>query len=189
MRVGYARVSTIDQRLESQLEALKNAGCENIYTDTASGSLDDRRGLAQALAAMRAGDVLVVFKIDRLSRSLGHLIKTVNDLGKRGIGFVSLNDPIDTTTPAGKMILHVIGALAEFELELIRLRTHAGLAAARSRGKIGGRPIKMANDKVATARRLMADPEITANDVARGLGVSRSTLYRHLSKGREGTEK
>jgi DNA invertase Pin-like site-specific DNA recombinase len=150
--------------------------------DTASGSLDERKGLSQALDELKAGETLVVFKIDRLSRSLGHLIKTINDLGKRGIGFKSLNDPIDTTTPAGKMILHIIGALAEFELELIRMRTRAGLEAARAKGRFGGRPRKFIDEKIATARRLLADPSMTASDVALGLNISRSTLYRHLAK-------
>jgi DNA invertase Pin-like site-specific DNA recombinase len=180
MLIGYARVSTSDQKMDSQTQALKAVGCERIFSDTASGSLDERAGLKRALEALQPGDVLVVFKLDRMGRSLQHLVKTINDLGLRGIGFRSLNESLDTTSAGGRLILHIFAALAEFELEIIRMRTRAGLEAARLKGRVGGRPLKMESSKVQTAKRLLADPSVRVEDVCIGLNVSRATLYRHL---------
>lgn len=133
MKIGYARVSTIDQNLDLQRDALEKAGCKKLFTDTASGAVDSRKGLADAIEFARSGDILVVWKLDRLGRSLKHLIETVNLLDSRGVGFASVQEQIDTTTPGGKLVFHVFGALAEFERELIRERTTAGLRAARAR--------------------------------------------------------
>src|SRR4051812_25593430 len=148
MLIGYARVSTLDQTLALQQDALTAAGCAELYTDTVSGSVTDRPGLTQALSHLRAGDTLVVWRLDRLGRSLSHLIETVRQLAARSIGFRSLQEQIDTTTSGGKLVFHVFGALAEFERDLIRERTHAGLQAARARGRLFGRP------KVLTAQQL-----------------------------------
>jgi DNA invertase Pin-like site-specific DNA recombinase len=140
MLIGYARVSTEDQNLDLQRDALKQAGCEQIYTDRVSGTKAERKGLTEALSHLRSGDTLVVWRLDRLGRSLRHLIDTVTDLQEREIGFKSLQESIDTTTSGGKLVFHIFGALAEFEREIIRERTKAGLTAARARGKSGGRP-------------------------------------------------
>src|SRR4249919_976304 len=147
MLLGYARVSTHDQTLALQQDALTQAGCDRIFTDTASGAKAERQGLEEALSHVRRGDTLVVWKLDRLGRSLPHLIETITGLQERGIGFKSLTEQIDTTTSGGKLIFHVFGALAEFEREVIRERTQAGLTAARARGRTGGRPKKLADPK------------------------------------------
>src|SRR3954469_18660960 len=160
MLIGYARVSTQEQTLSLQQDALHQTGCERIFTDTASGARADRPGLDEAIAYARSGDTLVVWKLDRLGRSLPHLIETVRGLDQHGIGFKSLTEQIDTTTSSGKLIFHVFAALAEFERDVIRERTQAGLAAARARGRQGGRPKAAAlNDarKVALAQRLYDD--------------------------------
>src|SRR5947209_797764 len=140
MLIGYARVSTQDQTLNLQLDALNKAGCNRIFTDTISGSIQERKGLEEALSFVRPGDSLVVWRLDRLGRSLKHLIETIGQLNRKGIGFRSITESIDTTTSSGKLVFHVFGALAEFERDLIRERTKAGLAAARMRGRLGGRP-------------------------------------------------
>ena len=140
MLIGYARVSTTDQTLALQQDALTAAGCEQVFSDAASGAVTDRPGLTQALSHLRPGDTLVVWRLDRLGRNLPHLIPTVAGLQERGIGLRSLQEQIDTTTSGGKLVFHVFGALAEFERDLIRERTHAGLAAARARGRLSGRP-------------------------------------------------
>ena len=137
MLIGYARVSTLDQNLDLQVDALRKAGCEKIFAETGSGAKSDRPELSEALAFARQKDTVVVWKLDRLGRSLKHLIDTVNDLHKRGIGFRSLQEHLDTTTPSGKLFFHIFGALAEFERDLIRERTNAGLVAARARGRLG----------------------------------------------------
>ncbi len=180
MLVGYARVSTQDQTIDLQRDALDKAGCERAFTDTISGSKAERPGLEQALHFLRPGDTLVVWRLDRLGRSLEHLIETVGRLQDRGIGFRSVTESIDTTSSGGKLIFHVFGALAEFERELIRERTQAGLAAARARGRKGGRPRSLDPRKVAMARALHADKSNSIEDICKTLRVSRSTLYRYL---------
>ena len=182
MLVGYARVSTEDQSLEGQHDALVAAGCdaERVYTDVASGSRTARPGLDQALAALREGDVLVVQRLDRVGRSVPHLIGLVAELEGRGVGLRVLDRDIDTSTASGKLVFHLFAALAEFERELIRERTRVGLAAARARGRKGGRPSKMNPPKLRRAMELMANRETVAKDVAAELGVSTSTLYRFV---------
>ncbi len=179
MNLGYARVSTLDQHLALQEDALAQAGCEKIFRDVASGAVDARKGLTEALEFARRGDILVVWKLDRLGRSLKHLIETVNLLHKRGVGLLSLQEKIDTTTSGGKLIFYVFGALAEFERELIRERTRAGLQAARARGRRGGRPAKLTTPQIAIAQRLLQDPTVSVAEICRTLQVSRSTLYRY----------
>ena len=178
MQIGYARISTHDQNLALQRDALETAGCEKIFTDVASGGTPDRDGLATAIAHLRPGDTLVVWRLDRLGRSLRHLIETVTDLKARGIGFKSLEQNIDTTTSRGKLVFHLFASLAQFERELIRERTRAGLESARSRGRRGGRPPAMDEKKIALARRMRADSATTIADICHALGVSRATLYR-----------
>ena len=180
MIVGYARVSTLEQNLELQHDALERAGCERVFEDRVSGASTERPGWAQVLAMLRDGDTLVVWRLDRLGRSLKHLIATVTELGDRGVGFRSVQEKLDTTSAGGRLVFHIFGALAEFERELIQERTRAGLAAARARGRMGGRPRKLDAKKIATARRLLQDPEQTVSEVAEILGVSRATLYRSL---------
>ncbi|MDP9469078.1 MAG: recombinase family protein [Chloroflexota bacterium] len=183
MDIGYARVSTGEQTLDLQLDALTNAGCGKVFTETASGAKADRPVLQDVLGYLRAGDTLVVWRLDRLGRSLPHLIETVAALRERGIGFKSLTEQIDTTTPGGKLIFHVFGALAEFERDLIRERTHAGLAAARARGRTGGRPKKLAEPKqLALARALYDGGQTDVATICQTLGISRATLYRHLRR-------
>ena len=190
MDVGYARVSTDEQTLALQRDALTEAGCGKLFTDTASGAKTDRPGLAEALAYLRKGDTLVVWRLDRLGRSLQHLIETLTDLDTRGIGFKSLTENIDTTTPGGKLVFHLFGALAEFERDLIRQRTNAGLAAARARGRLGGHPRvqAFANPKnLELARTLYANKKTPIDDICRQFGVSRPTLYRYLGSKRVAT--
>jgi DNA invertase Pin-like site-specific DNA recombinase len=180
MLIGYARVSTLDQTLNLQQDALTAAGCEHIYTDTVSGSVTTRPGLAQALSHLRAGDTLVVWRLDRLGRSLGHLIDTIKDLERRGVHFKSLQEQIDTTTSGGKLIFHVFGALAEFERDLIRERTHAGLAAARARGRLFGRPKALSPQQVKQLQTLAKDDRNTVAEICQTLGISPATYYRYL---------
>lgn len=179
MNIGYARVSTADQHLELQEDALTKIGCEKIFRDKASGGDDSRQGLRQAIEYARRGDAIVVWKLDRLGRSLKHLIETISLLNERGVGLVSLQEKIDTTTSGGKLIFHVFGALAEFERELIRERTNAGLRAARSRGRRGGRPPKLNSQQIAMARKLMNDPSLNVGEICRTMQISRATLYRY----------
>ena len=183
MLVGYARVSTEDQNLELQLDALKQAGAEKVFTDKVS-SVKTLPGLDEALAYAREGDILVVWKLDRLGRTVKGLIDLVGSLQERGVQFRSLTDGIDTSTPAGRFFFHVMAALAEMERELIRERTNAGLAAARARGRQGGRKPKMSDSKIAAAKQLL-DTGRPAQEVADNLGVSRATLYRGLAKATE----
>jgi DNA invertase Pin-like site-specific DNA recombinase len=184
MLIGYARVSTDDQDTRMQSDALKRAGCEKIFEERASGSRTDRPELGKALAHGRKGDVVVVWKLDRLGRSLPHLIDTVHDLEERKIGFRSLTDNIDTTTASGRMFFHMMGALAQFERDLIRERTLAGLKAARERGKVGGRPRKLGDDDLKLARSLLKDKSAgwTRPAVAARLGVSHMTLWRAMKR-------
>jgi DNA invertase Pin-like site-specific DNA recombinase len=184
MLVGYARVSTRDQDLALQFDALKAASCEKIFTEKASGAQRERPQLRAALDYMRAGDTLVVWKLDRLARSLKQLIETVEALGVRGVGLRSLTEAIDTTTSGGRLVFHIFASLAEFERGIIRERTMAGLAAARARGCRGGRPPALTDRDLAAARAMLRDPEITVAEVARRLGVVPSTLYRHLPRAR-----
>jgi len=181
MLIGYARVSTGEQTLDLQLDALVKAGCERTYTETASGAKAERPVLAEVLGYLRPGGTLVVWRLDRLGRSLKHLIETVALLAERGVGFKSLGEQIDTTTPGGKLVFHVFGALAEFERDLIRERTNAGLAAARARGRRGGRPKALADPKrVALAQALYDGGQADIATICKTLGISRATLYRAL---------
>ncbi|MDZ4632608.1 recombinase family protein [Bacillus cereus] len=182
MLIGYARVSTHDQNLDLQKDALIQAGCKRIFTDVVSGSTSSRSGLDEALDYVREGDTLVVWKLDRLGRSLKHLIETINILNEEGIAFRSLQENMDTSTSGGKLIFHVFGALAEFEREMIQERTQAGLSAARARGRLGGRPKVMDTPQVSMAKSLMKDPNYSTEDICNTLGVSRATLYRYLQK-------
>src|SRR5512147_2348491 len=184
MLIGYARVSTADQKLDLQNDALTKAGCERIFADTASGANAARTGLEQALAFARKGDTLVVWKLDRLGRSLRHLVETLADLRGRGVGFRSLQESLDTTTSGGKLVFHVFAALAEFERDLIRERTRAGLDAARARGKRGGRPRKLDARKKTQALTLHNDKTNTIADICRTLRIGRTTRYRYLAEGR-----
>ena len=186
MLIGYARVSTHDQTLNLQLDALKKSGCERIFTDTASGSQAERKGLEDALAFARAGDTIVVWRLDRLGRSLKHLIETITRLAERGIGFKSQTENIDTTTSGGKLVFHVFGALAEFERDIIKERTQAGLLAARARGRVGGRPRALTAKEIAIAQALYADPTKSIKDICQALRISKMTLYRYVEPGKRG---
>jgi DNA invertase Pin-like site-specific DNA recombinase len=180
MLIGYARISTNEQNLNLQTDALTKAGCEKIFTDTASGAKSDRTGLTEAINFMRKGDTLCVWKLDRLGRSLKHLIETVLALQALGKGFCSLQENIDTTASGGKLFFHIFGALAEFERDIIRERTRAGLASARSRGRLGGRPSIMNSKKLKMATSLYADGNTQVGEICETLGISRATFYRHL---------
>ena len=186
MHIGYARVSRPNQTLDLQTDALRQAGCEKIFTDTASGAKSDRDGLIEALSFMRKGDTLCVWKLDRLGRTMKQLIETVMTLQDAGKGFRSLQEHIDTTTSGGSLIFHLFASLAEFERDLIRERTRAGLVAARARGRLGGRPRLLNGKKIQMAKGLMQDRQNSVTDVCSTLGVSRSTLYRYTRNGRNG---
>ncbi|WP_072691542.1 recombinase family protein [Rhodococcus marinonascens] len=177
--LGYARVSTSDQDPALQHDALTAAGCFRVWTDTASGTKTQRPHLDAVLDALRPGDTLVVWRLDRLGRSLPHLIELITTLGDRGIGFRSLTETIDTSTPGGKLVFHMFGALAEFEHNLIKERTTAGLAAARARGRIGGRPPTLTPAKRRQALKMREDG-VSVGEIAEVLGIGRSTLYRTL---------
>jgi len=183
MNIGYARVSTQDQNLDLQNDALKAAGCENIYTDKMSGTKKNRPGLEEILGFIRKGDTLVVWRLDRLGRSLKHLIQVLNILDERGVYFKSIQESLDTSTPGGKLIFHVFGALAEFERDIIKERTLAGLAAARARGRNGGRPRKLSKKQVEMAKKLINDPAIPIDEICRTMGVSKATLHRYIRDG------
>jgi DNA invertase Pin-like site-specific DNA recombinase len=183
MLIGYARVSKNEQNLDLQLDALVKAGCriENIFTDKITGTKTDRKGLEQALGHLRAGDTFVVWRLDRLGRSLKHLIDTVTDFKHRQIGFRSITENIDTSTATGQLVFHIFGALAEFERNLIRERTIAGLESARARGRLGGRPeIKASATKVTMAQKLYADKTNEISEICKTLNISRATLYRYI---------
>lgn len=180
MYLGYARVSTEDQKLDLQKDALKKIGCKEIFTDVISGAKTKREGLDKLLNYARPGDTIVVWKLDRLGRSLQHLIETIKILETRGIGFRSLQENIDTNTSGGKLVFHVFGALAEFERDLIRERTQAGLKAARARGRVGGRPKAMDEKKIRQAKTLMADTENSIADICKTLKIGKTTLYKYL---------
>ena len=180
MLVGYVRVSTAEQRLDLQEDALRQAGCERLFRDIASGAQTERVGLAEALAFLRPGDMLVVWKLDRLGRSLPHLIESIRLLQEREIGFRSLHEHLDTTTRGGKLIFHLFGALAEFERDLIRERTQAGLQAARARGRKGGRPTILDERKTARAIALYQEGKLAPKEICALLHISKTTLYRTL---------
>ena len=177
MLIGYARVSTQDQNLELQLDALTKAGCQKVFEDTISGTRADRPGLGKALEMLREGDTLVVWKLDRLGRSVKQLVELVSALHKQNVQFKSLTDSIDTGTPSGRFFFHVMASLAEMERDLIVERTRAGLDVARQLGRKGGRKPKMTDSKIASARKLL-DSGVPPKDVAKNLGVSVPTLYR-----------
>jgi DNA invertase Pin-like site-specific DNA recombinase len=183
MKIGYARVSTRDQHLELQIDALTKAGCDRIYQDIASGARAERPALNEMIRNLRPGDVLVIWKLDRLGRSLNHLIGLVNDLMEKKIGLQSLHDPIDTITPQGRLSFNLFASLAEFERDLIRERTQAGLSAARARGRNGGRPKGLPQKAEATAcaaETLYKEGKLTVNEIAEKLGIAKSTLYAYL---------
>jgi len=181
MIIGYARVSTSEQDTSLQLDALHSAGCERIYQESKSGKTKDRPELTRCIDALREGDTLIVWRLDRLGRSLKDLVEIIAALEERNIGFKSLNEAIDTTNAGGKLIFHIFAALAEFERSLIQERTKAGLAAARARGRKGGRPKKLTSDQIRKAKAMLSDPEMTKTEVAKHFGVSRVTLNTALS--------
>src|SRR5512144_761498 len=183
MLIGYARISTADQTLALQKDALKQAGCERIFTDVVSGAKAERIGFDDALNYLRARDTLVVWRLDRLGRSLKHLIETITGLDTRGIGFKSLTESIDTTTSGGKLIFHIFGALAEFERDIIRERTQAGLTAARARVRKRGRPKKLNARKADIAKELYESRKGTVEEICRTINISRATLYRYIKTG------
>lgn len=182
MKVGYARVSTVDQHLHMQEDALKNDGCEEIFHDVASGVKTARPGLEDALGYLREGDTLVVWKLDRLGRSVQHLIQTIKSLSEKKIGFKSLQENIDTNTSGGKLIFHIFSALAEFERDLIRERTQAGLKAARARGKMGGRPPLLDNRQITRMIEMYDEGKNTVAEICKIYDISRPSFYNYLKK-------
>lgn len=182
MIIGYARVSTQDQNPQLQLDALSGATCEQVFHETATGVLRERPELTACLRTLRKGDSLVVWKLDRLARSLKDLVEIVHDLNQRGVGFRSLTESIDTTSPGGRLVFHIFGALAEFEHSLIRERTIAGLAAARARGRKGGRKPALSPADVRKAAAMLSDANITKAEIAKHFGVSRVTLNAALNR-------
>ncbi len=182
--VGYCRTSTIEQSSALQIDALKKAGCDRIFEEVGSGAKDDRQGLATALDFVRSGDCLVVWKLDRLGRSLNHLVATINHLTARGVGFRSLTENIDSTTAGGRLVLHIFGSLAEFERSLIIERTRSGLEAARARGRVGGRPRALTIKQEEILHALLKDRSSTISTICQTLNISRATLYRYQLKSR-----
>ena len=188
MLVGYARVSTFEQNLSLQVDALQQAGCEEIFEDRASGAKTDRPGLQEAVKYVRQGDTLLVWRLDRLGRSLIHLIETVAQLEEQGIGFRSLQEAIDTTSSGGRLVFQIFGALAEFERNLIRERTLAGLKAARARGRIGGRPKALDATKTELLYKLYDEKQHTIKEICQLLGISKQTLYDYLARRKNETQ-
>ncbi len=184
MKIGYARVSTLQQSVDLQIDALRAAGCDTIYEETQSGAKSgkDRPELAACLKALRVGDVLVVWKLDRLARSTRELITIVQDIANRGIGFESLTEQIETNTPAGKLLFHIMGALAEFERDLIRERTRAGLETARARGRKGGRPVSLSDSDKKMIKLMSNNQEISPTEIAKRFKISRATYYRTIKE-------
>lgn len=178
-RIGYARVSTDDENLDLQRDALRQAGCSTIYEEATSGKTTVRPELEQCRMALRAGDTLVVWRLDRLGRSLSDLVQIVAELERRGVHFESLTEMIETCRASGKLVSHVFASLAEFERNLIRERTQAGLIAARARGRVGGRKPKLGEKQVKEIKTLLRDPNIQVSEVARRYGISRTTLYKY----------
>lgn len=184
MMFGYARVSTDQQDHALQLDALRQAGCERIFTETASGAKADRPELAKLLEQVRSGDQICVWRLDRLARSLRHLIELADQLQQRGVALRSVTESIDTSTPSGRFLFNILGALGQMEREIIVERTRAGLAAAAARGRRGGRPATLDEAKVRAAKAMLASGNMTAAEVAQQLGCASSTLYRYLPGGR-----
>ncbi len=182
MKIGYARVSTLDQNPELQFDALRHAGCEKIFEDKISGTVQARPGLKDALDYARKGDCLVVWRLDRLGRSLKHLIEVVEGLEAQEIGFISLQEGFDTTTSGGKLVFQVFGALAEFERNLIRERTKAGLKAARARGRVGGRREKLTPEQVETMKKMYDSQNHTVAEICKVMGITKPTLYRYVKE-------
>ncbi len=180
MKIGYARVSTADQNLDLQLDALKQANSDKIYTDMASGAKTDRQGLKQALENLRSGDTLIVYKLDRIGRSLKDLISIITDLTERSIQIFSIKDNIDTSTASGMLMLNMLCVLADYERTLIRERTTAGLVAARARGRVGGRPSVLSAKQIKTARALYDSKSVTIDDICKQIGCSKPTFYRQV---------
>jgi DNA invertase Pin-like site-specific DNA recombinase len=184
MLLGYARVSTDQQDHALQLDALRAAGCERVFVETASGTRTNRPELARLLETARFEDVIVCWRLDRIARSLRHLIDIADDLRRRGVGLRSITEAIDTSTPAGRFLFNILGALGQMEREIIVERTRAGLAAAAARGRRGGRPPALDDAKIRAARAMLASGTMTASEVARQVGCAPSTLYRHVRGGR-----
>jgi DNA invertase Pin-like site-specific DNA recombinase len=180
MNVGYARVSTGEQKMDLQLDALEEAGCEKIYTDELSGATSDRPGLQEAIDYVRPGDTLVVWRLDRFGRSLKDLVTKVERLQEKDVGFKSLKENIDTTSSAGKLQFHIFSALAEFERDLNRERTMAGLRAARARGRVGGRPRALSEEELPQVQTLMQNPDISTRQICERFEISKATLYRYV---------
>lgn len=180
MQIGYARVSTHDQNLDLQKDALTQRGCVKIFEDAISGVKDERPGLNEAISYMREGDALVVWKLDRLGRTLKGLIQFITRLHERGINFISLQENIDTTTSTGKLIFHIFGALSEFERDIIIERTKAGLNAARARGRVGGRKKKLTPEKVRQVQQLYAAKNVPIKDICATFNIAKPTLYKYL---------
>ena len=182
MNIGYARVSTEDQNLDLQIDALNEANCDHIYKEKMSGKIKERPALEEALSFMRKGDTLVVWKLDRLGRSLRHLIEVINKLMDEGMYFMSLQEKIDTTSTSGKLIFHIFAALAEFEREIISERTKAGLKAARARGRFGGRPKKLNEEQTQMVKKMWKDHTIPIDEICHSFDISRTTLYHYLKE-------
>lgn len=182
MKIGYARVSTQDQNEQLQVDALKQSGCEKIYVDHASGAKEDRPELNKALDHLRKNDTLVVWKLDRLGRSLKHLISVVHTLEEEQKSFHSITEGMDTSTSGGKMVFHIFGALGEFERDLIRERTNAGLKAARARGRVGGRKAKLSPGKVKQLLKMYNSKDHTTRELRELFGISQPTLYRYINE-------
>ena len=188
MLIGYARVSTEDQNLDLQRDALHKSGCEQIFTDQISGTKARRPGLEEALSHLRSGDTLVVWRLDRLGRSLTHLIATVTALQERGVGFKSLTESIDTTTSGGRLVFNIFASLAEFEREIIRERTNAGLSAARARGRNGGRPKKLSRKQIQVLQDLAADKKHSVREICSLFGIRRTAFYRYVKPEQSGDD-
>ena len=181
MQIGYARVSTLDQNLDLQIDALNQAGCKKIFQEKITGTKLKREQLKNAIDYLRAGDVLVIWKLDRLGRSLKDLLLIVNELNQKEIGLKSLHENIDTTTPTGKLIFHIFASLAEFEKDVIKERTNAGLKAARARGRVGGRPKKLTDKQLTLLKTLHQDKNTSLSDISNILGISKKTIYNYLN--------
>lgn len=180
MRIGYARISTGEQNMDLQLDKLEEAGCERVYQEQISGAADERPKLERCLEELREGDTLVVWRMDRFGRSLKDLVSKMEDLEEKGVDFVSLTEGIDTTTAQGTLTFHIFGALAEFERELARERTMAGLRAARKRGRVGGRPRALSEEDIPELQALMKDPDVSTKQICERFDVSKATLYRYV---------